>query len=837
MTHEHIVVDTNPCFEINIVTREIKNMEPSKNVIMQFDHNSERFGFSMPRYIEGHDMSECDKVEVHFINESIDKKTQIKDKYEINDLIVDPDDEEKIKFTWLLSGNTSKLEGSLVFSIRFVCFEEENGEMVDYSWGTAIFPSILVAKGLFNDEYLIDENPDAFKMLEKELQAYIDEQLKESNSDLLKAGSGDNSIIANSVNKNSFAMNEAVGAAASAFGEDNIAGGGIYYVKSIDFNKKKIYLSSYGINPEAVIPFEGFSLPTDNTDTSFEAPLYNNGDEFSLLINVTDATESHYHFCAKIKNVQNNVITYEGTLPFAASDLVDPGEPPVFLVPTKPLIGAMFCGDASFAEGFRNIASGLHSHTEGSLNIAVGYHSHAEGRNTKAGFIAHSEGLTTRALGMYSHAEGHATEALGKYSHSECKDTKAIGYSSHAEGDGSRAEGIASHAEGYGTKAKADYSHTEGMYATVEKNDSYDAICGHAEGYDTKVFGKYAHSEGNASEAHGEASHVEGRNGVARGMYSHVEGYGSSTGGDAEGAHAEGNSQADGKFSHAEGGGCKVLTAYGHAEGYNSKVLATTEAGARVEGGHAEGNGCEVRGNYAHAEGYLCKAYGTYSHAEGAQCKASGPYSHAEGYFTIASGSCQHVSGIYNIEDKANKYLVIVGNGGNASSRANAHTIDFKGNACFSGDVYAKGADMSSGKKVATEEYVKSANLGKNCYVEPDSNGTARGWNTRAEGGQSFAEGYMTTAVGPNQHVMGKLNELSDDHVFIIGCGYEQSIYDEEMNLRDPEVRRNSFTIGYNGDVWARGTVESAGVILKSPNGTRFMLTVQDDGTLTTAKI
>lgn len=170
ITHEHIVVDTDPCFEIDIVTRGIKSMNPSKNVIMQFDHNSERFGFSMPRYIEGHDMSECDKIEVHFINEDVQKKEKIKDKYLINDLTIDPEDNNKIKFTWLLSGNTSKLEGSLVFSIRFVCFDENDGTLVDYSWGTAIFSSILVAKGLFNDEYLIDENPDAFEQLKKELE-------------------------------------------------------------------------------------------------------------------------------------------------------------------------------------------------------------------------------------------------------------------------------------------------------------------------------------------------------------------------------------------------------------------------------------------------------------------------------------------------------------------------------------------------------------------------------------------------------------------------------------------------------------------------------------------
>jgi len=35
---------------------------------MQFDKNSERLSFELPRYIDSHDMSTCDKAEVHFVN-------------------------------------------------------------------------------------------------------------------------------------------------------------------------------------------------------------------------------------------------------------------------------------------------------------------------------------------------------------------------------------------------------------------------------------------------------------------------------------------------------------------------------------------------------------------------------------------------------------------------------------------------------------------------------------------------------------------------------------------------------------------------------------------------
>ena len=169
-----MIVDTDLCFQINTVTREITNMTADKNVIMQFDHNSERFSFSMPRYVEGHDMSTCDKIEIHFINEDMARKEQIKDKYRVDDLKIDEEDSEKVKFSWLLSGNTSKFEGYLVFAVRFTCLGESN-EII-YSWGTAILKTILVAKSMNNDEAIIQENPDVFERMKEELEAYIDEK-------------------------------------------------------------------------------------------------------------------------------------------------------------------------------------------------------------------------------------------------------------------------------------------------------------------------------------------------------------------------------------------------------------------------------------------------------------------------------------------------------------------------------------------------------------------------------------------------------------------------------------------------------------------------------------
>ena len=123
-----------------------------------------------------------------------------------------------------------------------------------------------------------------------------------------------------------------------------------------------------------------------------------------------------------------------------------------------------------------------------------------------------------------------------------------------------------------------------------------------------------------------------------------------------------------------------------HAEG-----SATTASG---DDSHAEGSHTTASGNYgSHAEGYYTTASGDDSHAEGSYTTASGNNSHAEGDDTIASSNCQHVQGKYNIEDTSSTYAHIVGGGTSRSDRKNIHTLDWNGNAVFSGDVTATKSD------------------------------------------------------------------------------------------------------------------------------------------------
>lgn len=114
----------------------------------------------------------------------------------------------------------------------------------------------------------------------------------------------------------------------------------------------------------------------------------------------------------------------------------------------------------------------------------------------------------------------------------------------------------------------------------------------------------------------------------------------------------------------------------------------------------AIGKTVEASGECSYAEGKNTTASGWSSHAEGEGTKAYGKSSHAEGSFTTASSNYQHVQGKYNIEDKSNKYAHIVGNGKSGMERSNAHTLDWKGNAWFAGDVQANNVPHVISEKV-----------------------------------------------------------------------------------------------------------------------------------------
>ena len=115
-----------------------------------------------------------------------------------------------------------------------------------------------------------------------------------------------------------------------------------------------------------------------------------------------------------------------------------------------------------------------------------------------------------------------------------------------------------------------------------------------------------------------------------------------------------------------------------------------------------------VVGNNSIALGNKTVASGDYSTAIGDNCTANGYCSFVTGCGTTASRSYQFVSGWNNIEDTEQKYLFIVGNGGNLNFEdfySNAYTLDWNGNGVYQGKLTV-GVEPTEDKDVTTKLYV-----------------------------------------------------------------------------------------------------------------------------------
>ena len=161
MAHTHVVVDSDAHFIIDPMTRAIKKEESTKTSLIVGDHNSERFSFELPRYIEGHDMSLCNVVRVHYMNTNSSKtEQQSVGVYEVDDFGIMSTDDTKMGLTWLISNNATKYVGKLAFTVQFACM---TGHRVDYSWQTGVYSSMSISEGISGTEIVFDEYADILR--------------------------------------------------------------------------------------------------------------------------------------------------------------------------------------------------------------------------------------------------------------------------------------------------------------------------------------------------------------------------------------------------------------------------------------------------------------------------------------------------------------------------------------------------------------------------------------------------------------------------------------------------------------------------------------------------
>lgn len=310
---------------------------------------------------------------------------------------------------------------------------------------------------------------------------------------------------------------------------------------------------------------------------------------------------------------------------------------------------------------------------------------------------SHREGCNTLALGNYSHAEGYYTDAYGDYSHANGYKTKAEGEGSHSEGSSSAIFYIKLRRS---TSDTYEFSSYQVLSYIIEPNNTVlisntdEEILITSVNYDnatltlekplsdvttdeysyyrlklkTNALGDYSHTEGYRTYTHNDINNDS--------LYGYQHAEGCNTVAIHKGSHSEGSETAAiGSCSHAEGSMTESIGDYSHAEGYSN-----------IAGG-----------KYSHAEGCQTIAYADHSHAEGFRTTTHAKYSHTEGLGTNAYKTYQHVEGKHNIENNEEEisYAHIIGNGASTSSRSNAHTLDWNGNATFAGSVTGSGADYA----------------------------------------------------------------------------------------------------------------------------------------------
>lgn len=185
-------------------------------------------------------------------------------------------------------------------------------------------------------------------------------------------------------------------------------------------------------------------------------------------------------------------------------------------------------------------------------------------------------------------------------------------------------------------------------------------------------------------------------------------------------------------------------------------------------------------GLYAIATGYKTQATGNYARSNGWWTSAGGQCSNAEGLLSVASGHFAHAEG----------------------TRTKATT----NNAHSEGDMTTASGRQSHAEGQQT--------------VASGFCAHAEGSGTQATNYYSHSEGLGTIAGGRNQTAMGKYNIKDTSSLLIIGNGTSDT------------NRKNAFKVASNGNVWAAGSIEITEIVLASPNGTKFTITVDDNGNL-----
>jgi hypothetical protein len=168
MAHKHPVTDTDVRFILDPYTRNLKDTMPEVKTIMRGDHCAEILTFEMPKTIEGHDMTQCDKRQVWFEN----GKTKSYD--DITDLQVAKEDNKTLIFSWKIPRRATQYAGPLSFMFYFACSDEDE---LSYELHTNPYARLTVKNHPVDKEDI--------NMLEEQVNDYINAMITQAAEEVL----------------------------------------------------------------------------------------------------------------------------------------------------------------------------------------------------------------------------------------------------------------------------------------------------------------------------------------------------------------------------------------------------------------------------------------------------------------------------------------------------------------------------------------------------------------------------------------------------------------------------------------------------------------------------
>lgn len=169
--------DSDHVFTIDAVSRTITN-QSGKTKVMQYDHNSEVFRFVLDKTIEGHDMSKCNLVQIHWY--VIGAKARDKNSGVV-EILQQPDDAailhqctdesvdnyaNKLEFEWLLTDSVTQYAGTLHFVVLLACIETTTDDQgiattnTLYRWCSDINSSVSIGTGINAGSEIAEKYPD-----------------------------------------------------------------------------------------------------------------------------------------------------------------------------------------------------------------------------------------------------------------------------------------------------------------------------------------------------------------------------------------------------------------------------------------------------------------------------------------------------------------------------------------------------------------------------------------------------------------------------------------------------------------------------------------------------